>query len=172
MLPFIHLDKLRVAIAAHALLTIATAADFPYQPCPLLRSYYPAPTLNRSSETAQSLVSSLIGLFDELISTGGSDDFDTITPNTTSFPVILFMDDDEDSVFFKYYHTADAAQKSGSMNVTADTVFPRGIFDPGLHSLCLAGRDGRWRHGAIRPGLGCHHDRCSGWADGWDQQRL
>lgn len=105
----------------------ATAEAIPYQPCPLLRAYYPAPTIDRSSDTIQSTVKEFTQIFDQLVQSGVSDDFGAITPNTTSFSVVVFTGEDgdaKDSTFFEYYYTAPEAQNNA--NVTADTVFPIG----------------------------------------------
>lgn len=98
-----------------------------YQACPLIRAYYPAPTLNKNSDTIKSLAQEFTDKFDALIAKGGSDDYGTITPNTTSFSVILFSgaaSAESDPIFFEYHYTAPL---SGSAeNVTSNTQFPLG----------------------------------------------
>ncbi|KAJ9149231.1 Beta-lactamase [Pleurostoma richardsiae] len=99
-----------------------------YQPCPLLRAYYPAPSINKTSDVIQAASQQFAALFDGLIQTGGSDDFGSITPNTTSFSVVLFsgaVDAVDDPIFFEYHHTAPVSEDSNG-NVTLDTVFPLG----------------------------------------------
>ncbi|ORY70268.1 beta-lactamase/transpeptidase-like protein [Pseudomassariella vexata] len=119
----------------HALFTIlsvitliaAANGQAVYQPCPILRAYYPAPTIDKNSKTIQSFTQDFTDLFDQLIAVGGSEDFGPITPNTTSFSVILFSgaeNAEEDPVFFEYQHTAIESQEAE--NVTNNTVFPVG----------------------------------------------
>lgn len=98
-----------------------------YQPCPLLRAYYPSPTLDKSSSTLQSFTQEFTSLFDDLIANGGSDDFGAITPNTTSFSVVLFSGADSaqaDPVLYEYYHTATLLDSVE--DVTPHSLFPTG----------------------------------------------
>ncbi|OIW35475.1 beta-lactamase/transpeptidase-like protein [Coniochaeta ligniaria NRRL 30616] len=90
------------------LLPLSLAADT-YQPCPLLRAYYDAPNLSKSSDAVNSLSKDFNAVFDNLTRTGKSDDYGAITPNTTSFSV---------------HYTAPAA--GADVNVTSDTVFALG----------------------------------------------
>ncbi|KAH8895799.1 beta-lactamase/transpeptidase-like protein [Thozetella sp. PMI_491] len=98
-----------------------------YQPCPLLTAYFPPPTIDKTSQEIESLSTLFSSVFDDLVRTGSSDDFGTITPNTTSFSVVMFSgasDAAEESIFFEYSYTAPSAD--ASINVTADTSFPVG----------------------------------------------
>lgn len=101
-----------------------------YQACPLINAYYPPPTLNRSSDALRGFAKDFAAQFDELIASGGSEDFGDITPNTTSFSIVLFSGNagtpGEESIFAEYHHTAPAAASSGQGNVTLDTPFPLG----------------------------------------------
>ncbi|KAH6645383.1 beta-lactamase/transpeptidase-like protein [Truncatella angustata] len=115
-----------VSLVASSLLIVASGQTL-YQPCPLLRAYYPGPTLDKDSETVKSFTQEFTGVFDDLIASGGRDDFGAITPNTTSFSVVLFSGADSaeaDPVFFEYHYTATAL--NGTSNVSAQTVFPVG----------------------------------------------
>ena len=109
-------------------LRLTRAIDVPsYQPCPLLRAYYPPPTLERTSTATKALSQTLKAVFDDLVLTGKSDDFGTITPNTTSFAVVIFSQADdgiENPVIYDYYYTAPDAGKK--YNITSDSVFPIG----------------------------------------------
>ncbi|KAK1756535.1 beta-lactamase/transpeptidase-like protein [Echria macrotheca] len=104
------------------------AADQPvYQPCPLIRAYYPAPTIDKSSDLIKSFSQNFSAVFDNLIKTGNHEIYGEITPNTTSFSVVLFStadDGHDDPIFFDYHHTAPAAK--AKKNVGLDTVFPIG----------------------------------------------
>lgn len=109
-------------------LSLGQAADqTTYQPCPLLRAYYPPPTINKSSDVIKFFADKLTSVFDDLVRTGESDDFGTITPNTTSFSVVLFSGADDgtgEPIFYEYHHTIPAA--GADANVTSTTVFPVG----------------------------------------------
>ncbi|KAI0010462.1 beta-lactamase/transpeptidase-like protein [Xylariaceae sp. FL0662B] len=109
-----------------ALAAAAVSADS-YLPCPLLRAYVPPPTIDKASEEVASLTRDFTAVFDQLVQTGKSDDFGEVTPNTTSFSVVLFTGDKdtaEDPVLFEYQHTAAAVK--ASENVTVDSRFPVG----------------------------------------------
>ncbi|KAL0937183.1 beta-lactamase family protein [Colletotrichum truncatum] len=98
-----------------------------YQPCPLLRAYHSPPVIDRKSDSIKSFNQEFSALFDRLVHDGGSDDFGEITPNTTSFTVVLFSgseDTETDPVFFEYHHTAVEALQDSRLG--ADTVFPLG----------------------------------------------
>jgi len=112
------------ALALWSFLRPSWAADQPaYQPCPIFRAYYPPPTIDKSSDVMQSFSKNFTATFDELVRTGKHEIYGDITPNTTSFSVVLFSTAD-DSIFFEYHHTAPAAK--AKVNVTMDTVFPVG----------------------------------------------
>ena len=104
------------------------AADQPtYQPCPLLRAYYPELALSTSSDAVKALSDDFTVVFDDLVHKGKSDDFGIVTPNTTSFSVVLFSKADDgtgDPILYSYHHTASTAGTSAS--VTSDTVFALG----------------------------------------------
>lgn len=106
----------------------AAVDQISFQPCPLLRAYYPPLTISTASDAVASFVSKFTTEFDNLVQSGGSDDYGPITPNTTSFSVVLFSGttDSDDAAFFEYHHTATTAQSEGSSNVTSDTLFPVG----------------------------------------------
>ncbi|KAK3312322.1 beta-lactamase/transpeptidase-like protein [Apodospora peruviana] len=100
-----------------------------YQPCPLLRAYYPPPTISKSSDAVKALSKGFTEVFDNLIRTGKSDDFGEITPNTTSFSVVLFSAaeaDDADPIFYSYHYTAPATAQTVAKNISLDTVLPLG----------------------------------------------
>ncbi|KAH0429791.1 beta-lactamase family protein [Colletotrichum camelliae] len=119
-----------VAVSATLILSMkgTILADTPtYQPCPLLRAYYPAPSIDKNSAEVKSFADQFTKLFDQLIQKGGSDDFGDITPNTTSFSVVLFSGSDESEdnpVFFEYHHTASEAPEESTLD--SDTIFPLG----------------------------------------------
>lgn len=121
-----HRDRSIMALVVLFLLK-TTLAQTVYQPCPLLQAYYTAPNLDKNSSAIQSFAQEFNSIFDSLIQSGGSEDFGAITPNTTSFSVVLFSGNEaagEDPIIFEYHHTAallDAAE-----NVTTQTVFPVG----------------------------------------------
>ncbi|CAK7225880.1 hypothetical protein SEUCBS140593_006053 [Sporothrix eucalyptigena] len=134
-----------------ALLPALTVAqnDIPYQPCPLLRAYYPVPTINASSEAIQSASATFTKLFDNLIETGCSDDFGCISPNTTSFSLVLYSVDgdatDDNYIFFKYSHIVPSLAGNGN-TVDLDTVFPTGTLTQvfTVYAWIIQMGDGRW----------------------------
>ncbi|KAH8660159.1 beta-lactamase/transpeptidase-like protein [Xylariales sp. PMI_506] len=96
-------------------------------PCPLLRAYYPPPTIDTNSDTILSFTKDFTALFDELVQNSGSEDFGDITSNTTSFSVVLFSGTEsgqDGPVFFEYHYTAPAVETAE--NVTIETLFPAG----------------------------------------------
>lgn len=102
--------------------------DIPYTACPLIGTYYPPPTINKSSDTFVSLTEDFTSVFDKLIQDGGSDKYGEISPNTTSFSVVLFSGAEsakDDPAFFEYHYTAPESGSKGG-NLTADTKFPVG----------------------------------------------
>lgn len=106
----------------------AAVEQIPFSPCALLRAYYPPLSISPASDAIGSFASNFATQWDDLIQAGGSEDYGPITPNTTSFSVVLFSGsaDSDDAIFFEYHHTASMAQSDGSTNVTSDTLFPLG----------------------------------------------
>lgn len=124
-----------------------TLAQTVYQPCPLLQAYYPAPILDKDSSAIQSFAQEFTSVFDSLIQSGGSDDFGAITPNTTSFSIVLFSGNDdagEDPIIFDYHHTATLLETAE--NVTTQTAFPVGTLTPlfTVYSWLVLTTDGTW----------------------------
>ncbi|KAB5530483.1 beta-lactamase/transpeptidase-like protein [Coniochaeta sp. 2T2.1] len=121
-------STLTVFTIVGSLLQLGQAADQPaYQPCPLLRAYYDAPVLSKSSDAVKSLAKDFDAVFDNLTLAGGSDVFGAITPNTTSFSVVLFLGTDkatDDSILYTFHYTAPQAKKD--VKVGDDTVFALG----------------------------------------------
>ncbi|KAK0716062.1 beta-lactamase/transpeptidase-like protein [Lasiosphaeris hirsuta] len=103
--------------------TLSLAA---YQACPLIQAYYPPPTLDKSSDALKNITEKITATFDSIIRTGKHDVFGEISPNTTSFSVVMFSGakDGSDPVFLSYHYTAPGAKNSSK--VTRDTVFPIG----------------------------------------------
>ena len=107
----------------------AQSSAIPYSACPLIGSYYPPPTFSRSSEPFKKLSSDFTKTFDQLVEKGGSDDYGPITPNTTSFSVVLFTGAEatkEDPAFFEYHYTSPQDQRDTGTNLTSDTKLPVG----------------------------------------------
>ena len=105
------------------------AQDMPYQSCPLLRAYYPLPTINKSSAAIEATSATFTKLFDSLVQTGCSDSFGCISPNTTSFTLALFTGDadatDDNFIFFEYSHIAPVYAAENN-TIGLDTVLPTG----------------------------------------------
>ncbi|PNP83992.1 hypothetical protein FNYG_02680 [Fusarium nygamai] len=102
--------------------------DIPFQACAPIGAYYPPPTIDKSSEPFKELNSHLTKSFDDLVKNGGSDKYGPITPNTTSFSVVIFGGAEslrDDPVFFEYHYTSPEDQASNS-NLNSDTKFPVG----------------------------------------------
>ncbi|WQF82683.1 Putative beta-lactamase/transpeptidase [Colletotrichum destructivum] len=135
------------AVALMSLTPTAVADTPPYQPCPLLRAYYPALTISKEAETVKSFAADFTSLFDHLIESNGSEDFGAITPNTTSFSVVLFSGSettDDDPIFFEYHYTAPKATKNST--VDANTIFPLGTLTQlfTVYSWLVEVGDGHW----------------------------
>ena len=119
-----------------------------YQSCPLIRAYYPAPVIDKSSKEIKAATKQFADRFDRLVETGRDDDFGSVTPNTTSFSVVLYSgskDAADDPVFFEYHHTAPGlADHSG--NLTLDTVFPLGTLTQlfTVYTWLIEMGDGEW----------------------------
>jgi CubicO group peptidase (beta-lactamase class C family) len=113
-----------------AFLALGHAADQPaYQACPLFQAYYPPPTIDKSSDAIKSFSRDFTTTFDQLVRTGKHEVYGDITPNTTSFSVVLFSAAGNsvaknDPIFFNYQYTAPGAK--AKTNVSLDTVFPVG----------------------------------------------
>lgn len=102
--------------------------DIPFQACAPIGAYYPPPTIDKSSEPFKKLTSRFTKTFDDLIKNGGSDKYGPITPNTTSFSVVIFGGAEslrDDPIFFEYHYTSPEDQASNA-NLTSDTKFPVG----------------------------------------------
>jgi hypothetical protein len=102
--------------------------DIPFQACAPIGAYYPPPTIDKSSDLFKKLISQFTKSFDDLIKNGGSDKYGPITPNTTSFSVVIFGGAEslrDDPVFFEYHYTAPEDQVSND-NLTSSTKFPIG----------------------------------------------
>ncbi|KAG5742787.1 hypothetical protein H9Q72_013116 [Fusarium xylarioides] len=102
--------------------------DIPFQACAPIGAYYPPPTIDKSSEPFKKLTSQFTKTFDDLIKNGGSDKYGPITPNTTSFSVVIFGGAKslrDDPVFFEYHYTSPEDRASNA-NLTSDTKFPVG----------------------------------------------
>ncbi|KIL87030.1 hypothetical protein FAVG1_09584 [Fusarium avenaceum] len=102
--------------------------DIPFFGCAPLGAYYPSPTISKTSKPFKSLISQFTKTFDNLIKNGGSEKYGEITPNTTSFSVIIFGGDEslrDDPVFFEYHYTSPEDQESNE-NITLTTKFPLG----------------------------------------------
>ncbi|KAH7147633.1 beta-lactamase/transpeptidase-like protein [Fusarium sp. MPI-SDFR-AT-0072] len=102
--------------------------NLPFQACAPIGAYYPPPTIDKSSEPFKKLTSQFTKTFDDLTKNGGSDKYGPITPNTTSFSVVIFGGAEslrDDPVFFEYHYTSPEDQTSNA-NLTSDTKFPVG----------------------------------------------
>jgi hypothetical protein len=102
--------------------------DIPFFGCAPLGAYYPPPTISKTLRPFKALISEFTKTFDDLIKNGRSEKYGEITPNTTSFSVIIFGGDEslrDDPVFFEYHYTSPEDQAS-SDNVTLTTKFPLG----------------------------------------------
>ncbi|KAH7210368.1 beta-lactamase/transpeptidase-like protein [Fusarium oxysporum] len=102
--------------------------DIPFQACAPIGAYYPPPTIDKSSEPFKKLTSQFTKTFDDLIKNGGSNKYGPITPNTTSFSVVIFGGAEslrDDPIFFEYHYTSPEDQASNA-NLTSDTKFPVG----------------------------------------------
>lgn len=100
-----------------------------FSACPLIGTYYPPPTISKSSDAFTQLASTFADVFDDLIEDGGSEKYGSIMPNTTSFSVVLFGGSNslrEDPIFFEYHYTSPADQSVTGANLTSSTKFPVG----------------------------------------------
>lgn len=120
-----------ILIFAALLVTVSTQEtdNITFSACPLIGTYYPPPTISKSSRAFSQLASTFTDVFDELIKDGGSEKYGSIMPNTTSFSVVLFGGSDslrEDPIFFEYHYTSPMDQSVTGKNLTASTKFPVG----------------------------------------------
>jgi hypothetical protein len=109
-----------------ALPALTLAQDTEYSPCPLLRGYFLPPTIDKTSTPFTNLSADISAEFDNLTVTGSHPLYGPITPNTTSFSIMIFTNaaSNTDPVYFEYHYTAPG---SGSPEpVSGDTVFPAG----------------------------------------------
>ncbi|KAH7148240.1 beta-lactamase/transpeptidase-like protein [Dactylonectria macrodidyma] len=100
-----------------------------FSACPLIGAYYPPPTIVKSSDAFKQLEAKFTDVFDELIMKNGSEDYGAITPNTTSFSVVLFGGSDDlhdDPVFFEYHYTSPLDQSLTNATLDSSTRFPVG----------------------------------------------
>ncbi|KAK0639469.1 beta-lactamase/transpeptidase-like protein [Cercophora newfieldiana] len=126
MSPFFRVVSLSTLLS---FLAIGFAAGQPaYQPCPLLGALYPPPTIDKSSDEMKSFSVDFTGKFDQLIRTGKHEIYGEVTPNTSSFSVVLFSatggNTNDDPIFYNYQYTAPGAK--AKKNVSLNTVFPVG----------------------------------------------
>ncbi|KAM0195635.1 hypothetical protein ACHAPI_006184 [Fusarium lateritium] len=102
--------------------------DIPFFGCAPLGAYYPPPTISKASKPFKAVISAFTKAFDDLIKNGGSEKYGEITPNTTSFSVIVFGGDEslrDDPVFFEYHYTSPQDMAFND-NITLATKFPLG----------------------------------------------
>ncbi|KAH7148999.1 beta-lactamase/transpeptidase-like protein [Dactylonectria estremocensis] len=100
-----------------------------FSACPLIGAYYPPPTISESSDAFSQLAAKFTNVFDELIKNNGSEDYGAITPNTTSFSVVLFGGSEalrDDPVFFEYHYTSPLDQSLTNTTLDLTTKFPVG----------------------------------------------
>ncbi len=113
------------SVISLSLFTLA-AAQASYSPCPLIGSYFPAPS--RSSIVDANLPAAFGAAFGDLVQHSGHPVYGPISSNTTSFSVLYFSGQADSNgslpVLFEYHHTSawDAAHNVSA--VSADTRFP------------------------------------------------
>lgn len=103
--------------------------DSLYAACPLIRAYYPPPTITKSSDGIAQLRTEFTEVFDKLIQDGGSEIYGPIMPNTTSFSVVLFSGAEptkDDPIFFEYHYTSPRDQSATNDTITSDSKLPVG----------------------------------------------
>lgn len=103
--------------------------DIPFAACPLIGAYYPPPTISASPEAFSQLQAKFTETFNKLIEDGGSEDYGLITPNTTSFSIVLFSGAEsmkKDPVLFEYHFTSPEDEARTGMNLTTSTKVPVG----------------------------------------------
>lgn len=118
--------RLITLVVLPVLPTLALAGGVEYSPCPLLRGYFIPPTIDKTTSAFTNLSVLLTAEFDNPIAAGSHPVYGPITPNTTSFSIVLSTSaaDNDDPVFFEYHYTAPGAEAPES--VSGDTVFPAG----------------------------------------------
>ncbi|KAJ4327411.1 hypothetical protein N0V84_002182 [Fusarium piperis] len=131
MCSFIPLTAAASALSGFTTTVSAQQKDneIPFSACPLIGTYYPPPTIDKSSKTFARLQSKLTGVFDDLIKNDGSEDYGPISANTTSFSVVLFGGAEslrDDPVFFEYHYTSPEDLAATKTNLTSTTKFPVG----------------------------------------------
>ncbi|KAF4344200.1 hypothetical protein FBEOM_1794 [Fusarium beomiforme] len=102
--------------------------DIPFQACAPIGAYYPPPIIDKTSGPFKKLISQFTKSFDDLIKNSGSDKYGPITPNTTSFSVVIFGGSEslrDDPIFFEYHYTSPEDRVSNT-NITVDTKIPLG----------------------------------------------
>lgn len=109
-----------------ALPALTLTQETEYSPCPLLRGYFLPPTVNKMSPAFANLSADISAEFDNLLTTGSHPIYGPVTPNTTSFSIVIFTNaaDKVDPVYFEYHYTAPDAESSEP--VSGNTVFPAG----------------------------------------------
>ncbi|KAF4982476.1 hypothetical protein FZEAL_1901 [Fusarium zealandicum] len=129
MLPLIPSLVAAFFLSTAPLAVLGQHDDIPFSACPLIGAYYPPPTILKSSSAFKQLQSEFTKVFDKLIKDGGSKDYGAITPNTTSFSVVLFGGSEalrDDPVFFEYHYTSPEDQSLTKTNLSSTTQFPAG----------------------------------------------
>ncbi|KAF5670078.1 hypothetical protein FHETE_4761 [Fusarium heterosporum] len=102
--------------------------DIPFFGCAPLGAYYPPPTISKDIKSFNAVIAKFNDMFDDLIKNGQSDKYGAITPNTTSFSVIIFGGDEalrDDPILFEYHYTSPQDQAYND-KVTPTTKFPLG----------------------------------------------
>ncbi|KAF4997439.1 hypothetical protein FGRMN_3803 [Fusarium graminum] len=102
--------------------------DIPFFGCAPLGVYYPPPTISKDTKPFNAVIGKFAEMFDDLIKNGQNDKYGEITPNTTSFSVIIFGGDEalrDDPVLFEYHYTSPRDQAYDD-KVTLTTKFPLG----------------------------------------------
>nr|POF22086.1 beta-lactamase-like protein [Quercus suber] len=110
------------ALAICFLVPFGIAQTPPYQPCPLLGPFVPAPSINASSPAIEQALGEFSALLDSYINKADGQ-FGPITPNSTSFSIALFAgssyvaEDDAPPFFYDYHHTAQ--KPAAGVNATS-----------------------------------------------------
>ncbi|KAM0351093.1 hypothetical protein ACHAPU_002875 [Fusarium lateritium] len=102
--------------------------DIPFFACAPIGAYYPPPTISKDTKPFNTVITKFTEMFDDLIKGGRSEKYGEITPNTTSFSVVIFGGDEalrDDPILFEYHYTSPQDQASNE-NVTLTTKFPLG----------------------------------------------
>ena len=114
-------------VVALSLLSACAVADF--IPCPLLGPWFPKPTGIAASGAFKDALQKLTADLDQGVTTSNTS-YGPITPNTTSFSLVLFdatkdAPSSDPPFFWEYHHTAPTliSVNSNAVNVTADSIF-------------------------------------------------